>query len=580
MKNKFLYILLGLFCFVGGSYAQRDDTLKTDEVYIYREYEPTVSDAFKISSFPSIEDKVIDAPQIKYSTIKKQVPTSFSIEPIKPARMKGDRLTKLSKAYIKAGVGNYTNNMFEAYVNNSRSRKHAVGLHVKHLGSNGGIDDFGYNGFAKQNATVYGKKFLRQHLVEGDVNFDREVVRYYGYPNPDISTAIPKWYDGFEKSNTKQRFSKVGANGSVKSFYKDSAKVNYDIDLNYYNLTDRFGVMENYAVISGQFVKIFSPEWSDFVNNEVLMLDAYLDYNRYSWADSSFLYTGTEGAATNGIFKLTPQISSSGTKWRLDIGMNMNVNAGSTAQFHFYPKVHLKYNILKDMLIPYVGVDGGLQRNNFGSFSDVNPFVRSEIIVANTNKKYDFYGGVRGAFSSKIGFNLRASRAMYENMPLFVNHDLKGLTFDVVYDTVAVTKLGGEISYHNADKLNIIFKGNYSIYDLKNESAPWHLPNLRVGMIGHYDLKDKIIVKADVFYNSGQAVRTFDPADEDLGGGVYKKTLNGYLDASFGVEYRYTKKLSIFLNVNNVASTKYYKWSNYPSQSVNVLGGLKYSFWE
>lgn len=580
--NKLIYIFIVVLLLPIISIAQdREDTVKTDVVYIHEDYVPTVSDASKIGKEPSIKEKALEAPEIKYSIIKKQEKTSFEIEPIKAARMKGDKLDKLSKAYVKGGVGNYTNNLFEVYVNNSRSRKHAVGVFAKHLGSNGGINDVGYNGFSQQSASVYGKKFLRQHLIEGDFNYNREVVRYYGFPNNIYDENNLIWLDyQNDKDLYKQRFSKIGAQGKVMSFYKDSAKVNYDIDLNYYNLTDKFGVMENYGSIDGKFVKMFSPEWSDFINNEVLTLDASLDYNRYSWADSSFAYNGLGSYTTNGIFKLSPQIVSSGKKWRLDVGMQMNVNMENTASFHFYPKAHLKYNVLKEMLIPYIGIHGGIQRNNFGTFSADNPFVLSQVAIANTNKRYELYGGMRGAISSRIGFNIRASRSEIQNMPLFANHDTLGLTFAVIYDTVQVTNVGGEISYHNAEKLNLVFKGDYFIYDLKNQQAPWHMPNLRVGMTGFYDLKDKIIVRADVFYNSGQTVKSFDSNDEFVGNNTYMKNLKGYVDASIGLEYRYTQKLSLFLNFNNVASTKYYKWNNYPSQSINVIGGLTYSFWE
>ncbi len=91
----------------------------------------------KMSNNPSIEDSVIPAPAIRYSVIKKQLPTFFEVDPIKPARMKGEPLNTLSRAYVKGGFGNYTNTMFEGYVNNSRSRKHAVGAYVKHFGSQG-----------------------------------------------------------------------------------------------------------------------------------------------------------------------------------------------------------------------------------------------------------------------------------------------------------------------------------------------------------------------------------------------------------------------------------------------------------
>jgi len=45
-----------------------------------------------------------------------------------------------------------------------------------------------------------------------------------------------------------------------------------------------------------------------------------------------------------------------------------------------------------------------------------------------------------------------------------------------------------------------------------------------------------------------------------------------------GAEYRYTKKLSAFIQFNNIASSPYNKWEDYPTQRFGILGGLTYSF--
>ena len=115
---------------------------------------------------------------------------------------------------------------------------------------------------------------------------------------------------------------------------------------------------------------------------------------------------------------------------------------------------------------------------------------------------------------------------------------------------------------------------------MKNELSNWFLPNFKGGLTAFYDLKDKIIVKADFYYYTSQKAKSYNPTDKNLGFGVYEKTIPGIFDGNLGLEYRYTKKLSIFLNVNNIASQKYYHWNNYPSQSINILGGFTYSFLE
>jgi hypothetical protein len=54
--------------------------------------------------------------------------------------------------------------------------------------------------------------------------------------------------------------------------------------------------------------------------------------------------------------------------------------------------------------------------------------------------------------------------------------------------------------------------------------------------------------------------------------------MDGFLDLYFGLEYRYTKRLSVFLDVSNLSASKYERWYGYPVQRSLVLGGATYSF--
>jgi outer membrane receptor protein involved in Fe transport len=44
------------------------------------------------------------------------------------------------------------------------------------------------------------------------------------------------------------------------------------------------------------------------------------------------------------------------------------------------------------------------------------------------------------------------------------------------------------------------------------------------------------------------------------------------------LEYRYNKRISAFLQVNNLASQRYYRWYNYPVQPIQVMGGITARF--
>jgi hypothetical protein len=54
--------------------------------------------------------------------------------------------------------------------------------------------------------------------------------------------------------------------------------------------------------------------------------------------------------------------------------------------------------------------------------------------------------------------------------------------------------------------------------------------------------------------------------------------MKGYFDGNISVDYRYSKVLSVFLNLNNFTASKYARWYNYPSYGFSAMAGLTWSF--
>jgi len=88
------------------------------------------------------------------------------------------------------------------------------------------------------------------------------------------------------------------------------------------------------------------------------------------------------------------------------------------------------------------------------------------------------------------------------------------------------------------------------------------------------------LVKAELFTRNKMYARTF---EEQTNGWVTTDVqtvseIKGMADLNLGLEYRYTKVLSGFLNFNNLLGQRYYKWYNYPSYKFNMMLGVTYSF--
>ena len=546
-----IFLLLSLFAAKSSAQSNLDSML----IINIGEYKPTIIDANKINDNPVISDSTQKLPVAPSYINSKKILTGFEVEPIKAAEMVGEPLTKLYKSIAKLGMGTYTTPYGELWFNNLRSKEAAYGVRLKHLSSAATLKDYGYSGFSDDEVSLYGKKFLKEHSLISNFNYARDAVHFYGY---DAA------FNNIGKDVTAQRFNLFSGNAQLISHYTDQKRFNHDVKLSYYNLADKFNASENNIKAAGMV--------QTAIDKEILKVNAGVDYYNYKTAADTI---------NNTILTLNPNIIASGSKYSASIGFTAAMDIFVQSKFYFYPNVDFSYNVFDNIIIPYGGITGGLQKNSYKTFTDNNPFVLSALPMMNSSKQYEFFGGIRGTLSSVSAFNVRASYSSINNMPMFVN-DTKELLqnkFDVIYDDAMLLNVRGEVSLQQLEKLRINLRGEYFNYKMKTELRAWYKPQVELTLSGNYNLQDKIFVKVDLFYIDSQFAKTF-TADSSLPSGqkVVPLELKGIFDANIGLEYRYTKKLGFFVSFNNIANVRYYRWSNYPTQRFNLMGGLSYSF--
>jgi hypothetical protein len=553
-------LLTGIVVFIGMTslmplYAQNArDTINYD-VYSISGYQPVVTNAIKLNENPVIQDSTQKIPVLTYSINAKEIEIPFSPEPIAPAKMVGEPIPRLTKTLIKGGMGNYATAYGELFFNNLRSKEMSYGAHLKHLSSASTLKGEGYSGYSDNLIRVYGKRFFKQHTLTGDFDYSRNVVHNYGY---DISLFK------LEKNIIKQRYTLLAPSIGFKSFLGDST-INYDLYLGYYHFAERFQSAENNVSVKGIF--------SGFLNKEKIVGEGRVDYYNYQRAGDT---------VNNTIIRLNPSIVSNGEKFKASIGLGTAADITDTAtNFYFYPRLEASYSIADNVVIPYVGLTGDLDKNSYRSLAEENPFIKNVITTANSNKRLEFYGGLKGTLSSATSYSTKVSYSKIDNMYFFVNDtiELPGNRFEVIYDDVKLLKLHGEVAYQQAEKLRFIIKADYNKYTTTRELRAWHKPALTMTFSTNYNLKDKIVIKADVFVIDKQFARTGSDTTTCVGCASYKaKELKGITDLNLGIEYRYNKALSAFINFNNIGSVRYYRWNNYPTQRLNIIGGASFAF--
>lgn len=540
------------------AFAQPKRSLDSNTIFTETVFQPFLTDAFKIKNNPSIKDTNKIIPKLNYSFLNKQVPVTFDIDPIKPAKIKGEPLVKLYHGYAKVGFGTNTTPLAEIYYNSKRSKTFSYGFAGKHFSSTG-ISSNDYSGYSDNELSVFGKHFTKKFTISERIGYTRNINHYYGYSDQD--TIIIE-----DSDDVKQKLDKFNLAFSLSRNFTDSSQFDYNFDIAFHNIKDLYQVSENHFEVDGKLSK--------YHKNELYAIGVEMNYNKL---------INPLDQDNNLVLGLNPHISTSTDKWHFKVGIGLYLNSYPDTKFHFYPKAEFKYNVVEHIIIPYVGIRGGLISNNLNNFYHENPFINTQTLTTqNSNQKYDIYGGIRGSLSSKITFNTSFSQQKMEGMPLYTKdfNNLLENQFIVSYDTVSFSKITGELAYQKLEKFKILLGGNYYSYSPKNEIKAWHKPDYEISLSGIYDLSDKIIVRADVYHYSKQYAKTLGTVTTNNITVITEeaKELDAVFDINLGLEYRYTKKLSAFIQFNNIASAPYKRWDDYPTQKFGVLGGLTYSF--
>ncbi len=553
LKKILFCVMISLMIFPSRILAQ--ETEKDKNVTVVKEYTPTISDAFKINIKPSIIDTVSVKPtNFKYYFLDKPVFVPFAIQPIHAARMLGEPLAFLHKNYVRIGFGSNIMPLFEYYYNSLRSKEFQYGIYAKYLSFNNKIklanDKKVPAGFSDNEIKLYGKRMLRYKIIGGELNFARNGFHYYGV-NPDLDT-IP------DKETISQRVLKFNMNSYIKSTYMDENHINYFAKLNYGYFQEKFGSFQHLVELNGEAKNKFNGETVGINFN-----GTYINQNT------------TSDTANEVIVKLMPWISRIEKVWRIQAGMKVATEAmDDSILWHFYPMVNMQYNIIENIMIPYVGFDGNLNTNYFSTVHEENQFVRPDLLVKNENNLMTLFGGIKGAFTKTMFYDFGVSYALVDNMHFFVNDTSEVLLnhFAVVYDNVEMFTLHGELTWKKTQKWNLLMRADYNQYNMNDEKYPWQKPELTVSISSKYNLRDKILLNTDLFYLDKMYARTFDAT-----GNMVPLLITPTYDINLGLEYRYSKFFSAFITAKNILG-KYDMWNYYPTMGFHVILGVTYVF--
>jgi hypothetical protein len=552
MKTNKMNIKMYLFgiviCIVGfipqANSQTKDTTIESRIFDVEKTFKPILSDAIKIPVNPNPEKPELKRPEFKYEVeAVKPVAVEPNIYTIKPLSLGTSLLPKLKNNYTRFGFGNYATPLFEFYINSVRNKKFQTGFFVKHLSSNG---DENFNNFSNNTLYGYVKTFKAKQVYSLDAYYYRNRIQLYATPT-SISDA---------ENIGKVIYETMDIKGRASSAKKDSSGFAHQTELGYYRYQNNRSQNENDFVLKSILTKTFEEIPFE--------LDAGFRINQYNNGNLTY---------NRRFLHLNPEIKIEEKEFYLRGGFNtMFIADSSKSSGHFFPKAEGGFAIIPSKMTVYAGINGNVQVNTLRSITSENIFVLNPGLD-NTINKFEVYGGFKGQIGPMTGFNIQTSSSKIENN-LFYGYNSSSFSQFTIFDEGkgSLTRLLVSVNHGFGEKFRINAAAILNNYTLSKISKASGRPELEVKTNLTYNMGDKFLFKLDLFYWGDRNVLV--KGDNSL----TEDKIKAFTDVNFGLEYRYKKHLSAFINFNNLTGNTYQRWYKYPVYGFNLLGGFNFTF--
>lgn len=547
--------VIALMLTAGLADAQQSDTLLRDNrIEVIKNFMPVLSDAIKVPVNPNPEKPTLIRPEFKYNVPDQPYEVSPTLYTIKPLSMGTMLLPKLKGNYTKLGFGNYGMPLAEFWLNTVRNKNYQAGIFLRHHGASGDKD---YNKFANSEVHGYATKFVGKGSIGLDAFYNRNQVYLYG--TPDGGSALQK--------APEMVYHTFGMKASYQNFTTDSGAMMVRSGLSFYNFNNSGTINEQDLHLTTQLKKAHADiPWE--VSAGLRMNNNKLPHYG-SLVTSDFKRT---------YFDLNPQVTLSGEDYYLKGGFNStfyNDSSGST--FYFFPKAEGGYKLVSSKVTAYAGITGSLDAGTLRGAIQENPFI-NDFQLRNSVNRFEFYGGFKAHIGKQTNLQLQASSAAISNIAMYAIDSASAhqvMIYDDKYMTVKSLLI--DLSHQWNEKFRFGFSLKTTDYSLKMQAHPYALPRLEVRMNSTYNMSDKFLLRLNLVYVGERWMRqdmkradgTFMQAD---------KKVEAFTDLNLGIDYRYSKNVSAFIQFNNLVNQRYQRFYGYNVYGLNILGGFTFTF--
>lgn len=547
-----LYVLLFLNVWGGSIFVARAQDIKKD-VTVVKPYQPVVQDFSKINLMPVIADTTRFAMQYDYriNTVKLEAP--YTPRTIAMAKLAQETVPVIQNNYIMSAIGNPWSPLLEASFNSGRSGKSSWGLLFRHTSANGSVTMQNSSSridapYRNTFAAVQGKYLTKKNVWYSQLKYQSNTYDYYG-----ISPMAAPMYvaDSF-----RQHIQKGTALFQMSSLTLDSSQWQYSGGLGYQFFADRYDHMENQANINAHMGKLLGAFYGGVkVSNQYL--------GAAGKNDSSYV----------NLINLRPYLSRAGKEWKISGGLNITSDKhfGGTTLYVF-PFASFDFVVMPQVMKINISYDGYVRPNSYNSLLEENMFIQPGIFGRSTGCNSAISTTLSGILSDDIHYSVTGRYENVKDQVFFVNAvDSPFYNWFVpVYDDVELIKFETSFAFKLSTKAQLHFMAHYNHFSVLRQKHPWGLPQLTANGTFVYNIQNKIISTTQLYFVGPRYAQ--DPLTSST------TTLKAFVNLNEKIEYRYTEKFSVFLELKNITASKYAYWNQYTSYRFQAFFGAMFLF--
>ncbi len=551
MYKTVLFIIFT--CSTLALFAQRGkDTSVNKQQNIVQKYVPKLIAATKIESVPVLEKPVATPPVFTYTVTPKQTKTEKIINPIPAADLFKAEQQTFPSSFVKLGYGNLQTPLAEVYINNKQNSKYSYGMNYRFLQTNSNLNK-SFADFTDHAVKGYLASYTKTGEFGLDASFKLNKYNYFGYV--DTNKAAEK------------HLGRSIRNFEARAYYNStpdkSGKIKHRSSFNFYNYQIDSAMENDYSFSTKIYGNV--SDFNDFENG-VLSATIGLDYTT--------LQLPGQQAIKRFFIQVDPRFDFKYDILNMSVGFNSTVFFDGTNEAQVFPNPFIKatYPIIENVANLYGGIDGRYRKQSLKNIIQTNQFT-SSYNITNGYENVKLFAGINGKVGSSMDAQFEINYLDFTNMPLFITKNDSFNSFAMAIDHLNVLKFSAAVNYSFSEKARIGLSGNFYNYETTNQAQAWQLPVVEGKLNMNFNIKNKVYPHVDIIAMSTQSQRT------GLVDSKYtQSTMKPFYDISAGIDFRFRPKLSLFVQANNIMSTRYQRWYNYSVYGFNAIGGLTFIF--